>query len=73
LKRLGNALQQATANILAADSGNSAANSETARNILGPVAAEIDLNGIMQLLDEHARLTRILVSGRQAFKDYGVE
>jgi hypothetical protein len=61
LKRLGNALQEATANMLAADSGNAAASSEAAKNILSPLAGEVDLNGIMQLLNEHARLTRILI------------
>ena len=73
LKRLGAALQIATANILAADSANVPASSEEARRILAPLSAEVDLSGIMQLLNEHVRLTTLLVSNRQTLKEYGIE
>jgi hypothetical protein len=61
LKRLGIALQQAAGNLTAAGAGDSAANSDAARNILESAGAEVDLSSITELLDEHARLTRELV------------
>ncbi len=73
LKRLGLALQQAAANLVEADAGGYSANSEAAREVLAPVAGEVDLSGITQLLNDHVRLTRLLVADQQTLKKHGIE
>lgn len=60
LKRLGIVLEHATPNLLAA---NAAPGS----------AGEVDVSGIIELLNEHLRLTRALLSDKQTLQQYGVE
>jgi len=67
LKRLGAALQQAGEKLLAAPPGDPAG-SETAKHALESVAHEVDMSGISQLLDEHARLARLLRSDERYSK-----
>jgi Cdc6-like AAA superfamily ATPase len=64
LKRLGIVLQHATPDLLAAESANGA---------VGSVAGAVDVSGIINLLNDHVRLTRALLSDKQALKDYGIE
>ena len=73
LKRLGTALQQATANMMAAEAENYTANTEAARTILESLAGEIDVSGITELLNEHVRLTKHLIADQQALKDRGLK
>jgi hypothetical protein len=73
LKRLGMALQQATASLLAADDGKDTSHSEAARETLASVAGEVDLSGITQLLNEHVRLRQRLTADRQTLKEHGIE
>lgn len=76
LKRLGVVLQHVAPNLLAADSGALSENSETSEaacRMLDSVAPEIDVSGIVQLLNEHVRLARALLAGQEALKAYGVQ
>jgi len=63
LTRLGAALQQAGASILGGDSSNT----EAAKRMLESVAGDVDVRGIRDLLDEHARLAKLL-SDEQSLK-----
>jgi hypothetical protein len=72
LNRLGIALQQVTASIIAPNAENCSANSEVARGALDSVAREVDVTGIARLLEEHVRLTRLLTADVQALKAYGI-
>ena len=73
VKRLGIALQKATAGMIAAEAGACAASSQTAKEILESISDEVDVSGILQLLDEHIRLTKDLDSGRKTPKRRGAE
>lgn len=73
LKRLGIVLQHATPNLLAADSGDPAESSEAARSMLGSVARDIDVSGIIRLLNEHLRITKALLANQEALKAYGIQ
>ena len=72
LARLGAAFQQAAAH-LSAEEGSAAANSEAARKLLESVAADVDVSGIRQLLDEHMRLARHLAKDEEALKKHGIQ
>jgi hypothetical protein len=72
LQRLG-AVFQATANIMANDAGSYSANSEAAMEVLESVAGDVDISGTTQLLNEHARLARNLISGEPKHKKHGTE
>jgi hypothetical protein len=69
LQRVGLALQEAAASLAPADSGP--VNSEAARELLQRVARDVDVSGIAQLLNEHARLTRQLALAEQALQEHG--
>lgn len=73
LKRLGIALQEATTNILAVESAPSSTPSEVARSVLESVAGEIDVDGIMQLLNEHVQLTKLLIADQQMLRQHGIQ
>jgi hypothetical protein len=73
LKRLGNALHQAAANIGAIPAGDLGASIQASEDVLQSVAGEVDLGSIRQLITEHVRLTRQLISDQQALRDHGIE
>ena len=73
LKRLGIVLQHAAPNLLAADSGDPSQTSEAARSMLGSVVRDIDVSGIIQLLNEHLRITKALLANQEALKAYGIQ
>jgi hypothetical protein len=73
LKRLGAVLQQATEKILAAGAAESTDDSAAAKDLLQSVAGEIDLSGITELLNQHARLAQRLVADEQVLKDRGIQ
>ena len=73
LKRLGVVLQHAAPNLLAAESGDPSETSEAACRMLDSVANDIDVSGIVRLLNEHVRLTNALLAGQEALKAYGVK
>ena len=60
LRELGAALQQAAATLTAVDLESDSAQSEAAKKALESVGREVDLSGVIDLLNEHARLTRQL-------------
>jgi hypothetical protein len=60
LRELGAALQQAASTLTSVDLGSDAVHSEAARKALESVGREADLSGVIDLLNEHARLTRQL-------------
>lgn len=60
LRELGVALQQAAATLSAVDLGSDTAHSDAAKKALEAVGREADLSGVIDLLNEHARLTRQL-------------
>ncbi len=67
LKRVGAALQQATEHMTAT------ANSEAAKELLESVGREVDISGITELLQEHARLAKHLISDERTLKEFGIE
>lgn len=73
LKRIATVLQLAAENLLAAASGSSSASSETAREIVASLAGEVDLSGLMQLLNEHVRLAKHLLADEQTLRRHGIE
>ncbi|HUB83618.1 MAG TPA: hypothetical protein VMB03_32690 [Bryobacteraceae bacterium] len=73
LKRLGIVLQHATPSLLAADTGDPSETSEAARSMLGSVSNEIDVSGIIQLLNDHLRITKALLNIQEALKAYGIQ
>jgi undecaprenyl pyrophosphate synthase len=60
LRELGTALQQAAATLSAVDLNRNAVDSDAAKKALETVGQEVDLSGVIQLLNDHARLTRQL-------------
>jgi len=73
LKSLGIAFQQASAKLIAADAGALSPNSQAAKDILESIAADVDISGITQLLNEHVRLTKLLISDAQTLKKHGIK
>ena len=69
LQRVGMALQEAAANLVGAGAGPM--NCEAARELLERVAGDVDVSGITQLLNEHARLTRQLALAGQEIQEQG--
>lgn len=68
LKRVGAALQWAAANLAAADNSDDSGQLEAARGMLAEVAGDVDITGIQQLLDRHARLGRLLAADEQVLR-----
>jgi len=71
LQRIGTALQQAAAHMVATDSN--AADSQAARDSIQPLAPDVDLSALAHLLNEHIRLTRQMLLGQQALKEQDIE
>jgi hypothetical protein len=73
LKRIAGPLSNACVQIQALDNPGYPTNNENAKAQLGNIAGEVELGGLLRLLNEHIALSQRLREEVEALREYGVE